>query len=159
MPDSTLLNRATLIIDQVTAEKPADYVLRGELGAAKYLDPEEKRDISHAVFAYYRWFGWLDTKASTQARVAAALDLQRKFDTDPSSFKPETLAARAVPAWIASEIDLSPAHASGKERARAALVPEGTRLGVHRADLAGCHRDRRSCLLAGRLRNANQNLI
>ena len=110
MPDSTLLNRATLIIDQVTAEKPADYVLRGELGAAKYLAPEEKRDISHAVFAYYRWFGWLDEKASTQARVAAALELQRKFDTDPASFKTEALAARAVPAWVASEIDLSPAY-------------------------------------------------
>ncbi len=110
MPDSTLLNRATLIIDQVTAEKPADYVLRGELGAAKYLDPEEKRDISHAVFAYYRWFGWLDTKAATQARVASALDFQRKFDADPASFKPEALAVRAVPAWVASEIDLTPAY-------------------------------------------------
>ncbi len=110
MPDSTLLNRATLIIDQVTAEKPADYVLRGELGAAKYLDPEEKRDISRAVFAYYRWFGWLDTKAATQARVASALDFQRKFDADPASFKPEALAVRAVPAWVASEIDLSPAY-------------------------------------------------
>ena len=110
MPDSTLLNRATLIIDQVTAEKPADYVLRGELGAAKYLDPEEKRDIALTVFAYYRWFGWLDDKASTQARVAAAIELQRKFDADPSSVKPETLAARAVPAWVAAEIDLTPAY-------------------------------------------------
>ena len=110
MPDSTLLNRATLIIDQVTAEKPADYVLRGELGAAKYLDPDEKRVISHAVFTYYRWFGWLDTQASTQARIAAALDLQHKFYADPSSFKPETLAARAVPDWVASEIELSTAY-------------------------------------------------
>src|ERR1035437_3706921 len=45
-----------------------------------------------------------------------------------------------------------PAHARGKERARAASVPKGARFGVHRADLADCRRDRRSCLLAGRLR-------
>ena len=46
MPDSTLLNRATLIIDQVTAEKPADYVLHCELGAAKHLLSTEKCDIA-----------------------------------------------------------------------------------------------------------------
>ncbi len=108
MSDSTLLNRATLIIDQVTAEKPADYVLRGELGAAKHLLSAEKRDIARAVFAYYRWLGWLDEKASTQARLAAALELQCKFAADPFSFKPEALAALAVPAWVASEMDLSP---------------------------------------------------
>jgi 16S rRNA (cytosine967-C5)-methyltransferase len=108
MPDSTLLNRATLIIDQVSADNPADYVLRGELGADKSLLSSEKRDISRAVFIYYRWLNWLDAKASTQSRVASALDLQRKFDTDPSYFKPEALAARAVPEWARAEIDFSP---------------------------------------------------
>lgn len=108
MSDSALLNRATLIIDQVSAEKPADYVLRGVLGADKDLPPADKRDISRAVFIYYRWINWLDKAASTQSRVASALDLQRKFDTDPSYFKTETLAARAVPEWVHSEIDLTP---------------------------------------------------
>ncbi len=108
MPDSALLSRATLIIDQVSAENPADYVLRGVLGADKDLHPSEKRDISRAVFIYYRWFNWLDKAASTQSRVASALDLQRKFDADPSWFKPETLAARAVPEWVHSEIELTP---------------------------------------------------
>jgi 16S rRNA (cytosine967-C5)-methyltransferase len=103
MSDSALLNRATLIIDQVSSEKPADYVLRGELGAAKHLLSSEKRDISRAVFIYYRWFNWLDKNAPTQSRLASALDLQRKFDTDPSYFKAETLAARAIPEWLKSE--------------------------------------------------------
>jgi 16S rRNA (cytosine967-C5)-methyltransferase len=110
MSDSALLSRATLIIDQVSAEKPADYVLRGVLGADKDLHPSDKRDISRAVFVYYRWFNWLDKAASTQSRVASALDLQRKFDTDPSYFKTETLAARAVPGWVHSEIDLTPGY-------------------------------------------------
>ncbi|MDF3058416.1 MAG: methyltransferase, partial [Rariglobus sp.] len=110
MSDSALINRATLIIDQVSAEKPADYVLRGVLGADKDLHPADKRDISRTVFIYYRWLNWLDKAASTQSRVASALDLQRKFDTDPAYFKPETLAARAVPEWVHSEIDLSPEY-------------------------------------------------
>jgi 16S rRNA (cytosine967-C5)-methyltransferase len=110
MSDSTLLNRAALIIDQVSAEKPADYVLRGELGAAKHLLSSEKRDISHAVFAYYRWLGWLDKAASTQVRLASALDLQRKYDADPAAIKPETLAARAVPDWLKTEMEITPAY-------------------------------------------------
>jgi 16S rRNA (cytosine967-C5)-methyltransferase len=110
MSDSALLSRATLIIDQVSAENPADYVLRGVLGADKDLHPSDKRDISRAVFIYYRWLNWLDKAASTQSRVASALDLQRKFDTDPSYFKTETLAARAVPEWVHSEIDLAPGY-------------------------------------------------
>lgn len=103
MPDPALLSHAARIIDQVSAEAPADYALRGELGRARHLDPEDKRDISRAVFTFYRWLNWLDFKASTQSRVASALDLQRKFDADPASIKTEALAARAVPDWLAAE--------------------------------------------------------
>jgi len=110
MSDSSLLSRATHIIDQVSAEKPADYVLRGELGADKELHPSDKRDISKAVFTYFRWLGWLDKAAYTTSRLASALDLQRKFEADPAYFKPEALAARAVPEWVKNEIDLTPAY-------------------------------------------------
>lgn len=110
MSDTALLNHAARIIDQVSAENPADYVLRGELGAARHLGPGEKRDISRAVFVYYRWLRWLDPKASVQSRVASALDLQRKFDANPSSVKTETLAARAVPEWLKGELDLTPEY-------------------------------------------------
>ncbi len=107
MSDSALINRATLIIDQVSADSPADYVLRGVLGADKSIPAHEKRDISRAVFSYYRWLHWLDKAASTQSRLASALDLQSKFDQAPSGFKIETLAARAVPEWLKSELDLT----------------------------------------------------
>ncbi len=110
MSDSFLLARATQIIDQVTADQPADYVLRGELGADKELLPAEKRDITKAVFTYFRWLSWLDNSASTTSRIAAAITLQRKFDADPTSIKLEALAARAVPEWVKSEIDLNPAY-------------------------------------------------
>jgi 16S rRNA (cytosine967-C5)-methyltransferase len=110
MSDSSLLARATHIIDQVSADKPADYVLRGDLGADKELLPAEKRDISKAVFTYFRWLSWLDKAAPTTSRVSSALDLQRKFEADPAYFKPEALAARAVPEWVKSEIDLTPAY-------------------------------------------------
>lgn len=110
MSDSALINRATRIIDQVSAENPADYVLRGELGAARHLSPAEKRDTARAVFVYYRWLSWLDKNASTQTRLASALDLQRKFDADPASIKAEALASRAVPAWLAAEVGLTPGY-------------------------------------------------
>ncbi len=110
MSDSFLLARATHIIDQVSTDQPADYVLRGDLGADKELLPAEKRDISKAVFTYFRWLSWLDKAASTTSRISSALDLQRKFEADPAYFKPEALAARAVPEWVKSEIDLTPAY-------------------------------------------------
>ena len=110
MSDSALITRASHIIDQVTPEKPADYVLRGDLGADKELLPAEKRDISKAVFTYFRWLSWLDKAAPTTSRLSSALDLQRKFQADPSYFKPEALAARAVPEWVKNEIDLPPAY-------------------------------------------------
>jgi 16S rRNA (cytosine967-C5)-methyltransferase len=110
MPDSALLNRAARIIDQVSAENPADFVLRGELGAARQLSAGEKRDIARAVFVYFRWYRWLDFDQPTQPRLAAALALQKRFDTDPTAIKPETLAARAVPEWLHTELTAEPAY-------------------------------------------------
>ncbi|MDR1283387.1 MAG: RsmB/NOP family class I SAM-dependent RNA methyltransferase [Opitutaceae bacterium] len=102
---SALSRRAALIIDKISPDNPADYILRRELGQLRHLSPAERRDIAHAVFSYFRWLAWLDNAGARPARIAAALDLQRRFDADPASVKKETLAARAVPAWALDEID------------------------------------------------------
>ena len=108
MSDSATVNRATRIIARVSSVLPADAALREELSGNRELNPSDKRAISRAVYVYYRWFQWLDASASVQSRLTAALELQARFDADPSSIKSETLAARAVPEWIASEVDPVP---------------------------------------------------
>ena len=76
--------------------------------ALPILAPAVRRATSLAIFAYFRWLSWLDAKASPQKRVEQALGLQQRFDADPKSIKPEALAARAVPAWVAAEMDVTP---------------------------------------------------
>ena len=90
------------------AQDRADAALRHYFEAHRYLAPAVRRATSLAIFAYFRWLSWLDAKASPQKRVEQALGLQQRFDADPKSIKPEALAARAVPAWVAAEMDVTP---------------------------------------------------
>ena len=62
--------------------------------------------ISHTVFLYYRWLSWLEPKASPQKRLEQAVAMHERFLADPKSVKAETLAVRAVPTWLATEMDL-----------------------------------------------------
>ncbi|RRJ97903.1 RsmB/NOP family class I SAM-dependent RNA methyltransferase [Opitutaceae bacterium TAV4] len=122
---SALFQRAALIIDQITPDHPADSVLRRALGELRHLSPAERRDISHAVFSYHRWLRWVEESGPRTAQVAAALELQRRFDADPASIKIEALAARAVPGWVLDAIDFPdapPAPANAGVSARAAWL-------------------------------------
>lgn len=109
MSSNALLNRTAAIIRKITPQHPADITLRHELVSAPLL-PGEKRDITAATFAYYRWLRFLDDKSPLQAQIAEALRHQQQHDADPASHKPEALAALAVPDWLHSEIDLAPDH-------------------------------------------------
>jgi 16S rRNA (cytosine967-C5)-methyltransferase len=105
MPDSLTLNHAARVLASISADQRADNALRFYFEAHRYLQPPAKRAISHNVFVYFRWLTWLDPKASAQKRLEQALDLQTAFDADNKSVKPETLAARAIPEWLASEME------------------------------------------------------
>ncbi len=102
---TALVQRAAHIIAQISPEAPADFVLRREVGADRELESHEKRALVGAVFAYYRWLGWLDEKRGLPQRVQAALDLQKRFDADPAAIKPEALASLALPAWALASLD------------------------------------------------------
>ncbi len=106
MASQTIFNHAAQVLRSLGADDRADSALRVYFERHRYLSPREKRDISHAVFAYFRWLAWLDAKASPQVRVEQALALQQRFDADEKSAKPEALAARAVPEWLAGEMEL-----------------------------------------------------
>ena len=108
MSASSTLNRAARILALVSPRATADSVLRRELAPRRDLTPAERRAIARAIAAYFRWLNWLDPKASPQRRVEAALGWQARFDANPAAIKSEALAARAVPEWLAAEMDAIP---------------------------------------------------
>lgn len=108
MPVQATINRAARILAQIGPDQPADAVLRRELATMRRISPAERRDIVRTIFSYFRWQQWLDGKGSAQAQLAEAVKLQDRFDRDPALFKPQALAARAVPAWVHDEVEFSP---------------------------------------------------
>ena len=110
MSETKFINNAARILKLVQAGTPADQALRESLSQNRhYTAPLERREISRAVFAYYRWWRWLDPKESLQKQLEAALVLRERFDKNPASIKAEALAARAVPDWLKSEMTTVPA--------------------------------------------------
>jgi 16S rRNA (cytosine967-C5)-methyltransferase len=107
MLDQATLNHAAQILAAVSANERADTALRFYFESHRYLQPPAKRVISHTVFVYFRWLTWLDPKASPQKRLEQAAGLHARFTADPKSIKAETLAVRAVPAWLWTELELS----------------------------------------------------
>jgi 16S rRNA (cytosine967-C5)-methyltransferase len=73
--------------------------LRTLLRDARGLARSEGRAVSRAVFAYYRWRGWLDPAAGVPAGIEVALRLAERFRHQPGEFSEKELRARAVPAW------------------------------------------------------------
>jgi 16S rRNA (cytosine967-C5)-methyltransferase len=106
--DSATLNHAAQVLATISAGERADTALRSYFEHHRYLQPTAKRAISQAVFAHFRWLSWLDSKASPQKRVEQAATLQQRFNADEKSVKAEALAVRAVPAWLATEVELPP---------------------------------------------------
>ncbi len=102
---TALAQRAAHIVSLVSPENPADAVLRQEVGSNRELESHEKRALTGAVFAYYRWLRWLDDSRALPQRVLAALDLQRRFDADPAAIKAEALVARTIPDWALAAVD------------------------------------------------------
>ena len=111
MAESSILNNAARILQLVAAGTPADQALRESLTQTRhYTAPGERRGISRAVFTYYRWWRWLNERDSPQKQLAAALELQERFNRNPASIKPEALTARALPDWLRAEMDVIPAE-------------------------------------------------
>lgn len=106
MPDSAILNHAARVLETISPQLHADVALRRYTTTARRLGPREKRAVSQAVFAYFRWLRWLDQNASAQKRVEQALSFQERFTKNPTSIKAEALAARAVPEWLREEVQL-----------------------------------------------------
>jgi 16S rRNA (cytosine967-C5)-methyltransferase len=106
---SSALRIAERIVHRVKPGHPADAVLRHELKLCRDLSPQEAKQVVQAVFAYYRWCGWLETQKPHQARIREALELAERFAREPKLFADADLLARAVPAWATEEMEITPA--------------------------------------------------
>jgi len=73
---------------------------------ASGLTPEETRWISRAVFAYFRWQGWLDNEIPLERRIDQATGFADTYARKPGFVKDEALAAHAVPAWVREVMDV-----------------------------------------------------
>jgi len=98
---------AERIILGADRQHPADAVLRQELKSQKGLAPGEATRVSAAVFAYYRWYGWLDAGHPVTKKIQRALELSARFAKSPQSFSDSELVNRSVPAWVQQEVQVT----------------------------------------------------
>ncbi|MDX2187016.1 MAG: RsmB/NOP family class I SAM-dependent RNA methyltransferase [Opitutaceae bacterium] len=104
MAATAVIHHATRVLQAVRPDFPADMALRRHLYDARRLNDRAKREVSLAVFAYFRWREWVSDARSLEGSIEAAAALQNRYEENPSSVKPEALAARAVPAWSRDEV-------------------------------------------------------
>ena len=98
---------ATTVINKADRDHPADAVLRIELKRQQRLSRESSRETALTVFAYYRWFGWLDQQQPMSQQLFQAVELSRRFQHGRASFTDDELLAKALPPWVAGEVVLS----------------------------------------------------
>ena len=102
-----VVQAAVGVVGRANREKPADAVLREVLRKSGGITREDGRAISEAVFAYYRWHGWLDWKEPMGRQIRRAVEMNRIFRNDPSIVSGEEFR-RAVPKWAAEWMEVSP---------------------------------------------------
>jgi 16S rRNA (cytosine967-C5)-methyltransferase len=99
---------AARVVAQAQRGQPADAALREVLRAGRGLSADTARAISQAVFAFFRWRGWLNPGEPLERQLVAAGELAVRFAREPQGFSDAELA-RAVPDWIGEAMDVSPA--------------------------------------------------
>jgi 16S rRNA (cytosine967-C5)-methyltransferase len=105
------LDLAREVIAGSDREHPADSVLRAKLKAARQLAPADASAIARAVFAFYRWRGWIDLNQPLDAQLSQALGLADTFEKNVLPFSDDELLARAVPAWAPGALKPEPGWA------------------------------------------------
>lgn len=94
------LKLATAIVEQSSRERPADALLRQQLRNAGGLSNEEAAQTSQAVFAFFRWRGWIDASLKLDSQIRSAMEMTVEFAMNPRSFRDAELLARTLPPWV-----------------------------------------------------------
>lgn len=100
---------AEQVVRRASREKPADALLREVLKSQHALARADAAKVSQAVFAYFRWYGWLSQSKPLREQLQAAEDLARRFAAKPESFRNAELVEGCVPDWVKGEMEVSPA--------------------------------------------------
>jgi 16S rRNA (cytosine967-C5)-methyltransferase len=108
---SSPLELAERIVRGASRDRPADAVMRQVLQSEPDLFPGDASQVSCAVFAYYRWLGWLERQASLHQQIRQATGLAEEFAASPGSLSDAELVARAVPSWLKTELEVTAAWA------------------------------------------------
>lgn len=93
---SSGLALAARIIGKADRAHPADAVLRAELKAANQFLRADAREASRAVFAWFRWRGWMEPECPLPAQIKHALQLATSLAEHPQSFPDEAFAGHAI---------------------------------------------------------------
>ena len=100
--DTRVAQIAIAVIQRSSRERPADMALREEFKRQRGLLPTDGREVTQAVFAWFRWRGWLGETAD-ESSLASAVNMQERFDRAPETVPDSELAAHAVPPWTNAE--------------------------------------------------------
>ncbi len=96
------------VLNASSRQHPADAVLREKLKVVPGLSADDARAISQAVFAAFRWHGWLDT-VEPLTRLERAVEMAKVYAARPQCIADEELGTRAVPPWTTAHMAVSPA--------------------------------------------------
>jgi 16S rRNA (cytosine967-C5)-methyltransferase len=116
-PAAALPFAVSVIREADAAGQPADRLLRARLRSAR-LDAATAREVVRAVFAWYRWRGFVGAAGhpADGTVVARALALARRFADRPETFADAELIARALSGWLAADLDLTAALVRALQR-------------------------------------------
>ena len=97
---------AASLLERCESGQPADEVLREAFRDQPGVTRADARLVSHAVFACFRWHGWVREEASPEVRLQRALELATAFAAQPASVSDDDLVARAMPEWVREHAEI-----------------------------------------------------
>ncbi len=148
---SEVLQVAAEVIGRASRERPADRVLREMLKSRPQLSHASAAAISRAVYAFYRWFGWLGSTEPLSRQIQNACMLAEKFALAPDSFADDELVRKVLPAWVHQEVTVTPALARTLQREPKLWLRAHRGQGRAVAETLGCCRPFGAGLLADTL--------
>ncbi|MDX1953658.1 MAG: RsmB/NOP family class I SAM-dependent RNA methyltransferase [Verrucomicrobiota bacterium] len=100
------LQEAIRILEQVAPNRPLDAAIRDYFRKNRTINPGLRASISETLFAHSRWNGWIDPNLPIHGQLAAGMDFERRWQTEPETFTPAEILSNAIPRWITAELAL-----------------------------------------------------